>query len=258
MTPGSSNVMSTFSGTIHGFHGVFDGLGHTIKNLTTEKTFFGSIHPGSIIRNIGFTNVKETTVRGFLAGVCAAELNNVYVSYAEDQVKSLALTQDSYNGLVLNNVVVDYTNAMTPTDTGAALSYYGVMEPFGNNKNKLDVNHNFFVVSKMPLMMKLDKNDSDPTGAKWNTIIDGYNQTKKAQDYMDALGSTFPSGLADSKISHTNKSVLRFDEASDMKAYLKEDQEKGKDKTLDLRGFNAEYWTFNPETGELTWNIANN
>lgn len=258
MTPGSSNVMSTFTGNIHGFHGVFDGLGHTIKNLTTEKTFFGSIHPGSIIRNIGFTNVKETTVRGFLAGVCCGELNNVYVSYAENQVKSLALTQDSYNGFVLNNVVVDYTNAMTPTGTGAGLSYYGVMDPFGNNKNKLDVNHNFFVISDMPLMMKLDNNTSDPTGAKWNTIIDGYNQKKSAQDYMDALGSTFPSGLTDTKISHLNKSVLRFDKADDMKNYLKADQDKGADKTLDLSGFNAKYWTFNAETGELTWNIANN
>ena len=258
MSPGSSKVMSTFTGTIHGFHGIFDGLGHTIKNLTTEKTFFGSVHPGSIIRNIGFTNVKETSVRGFLAGVCAAELNNVYVSYAEEQVKSLALTQDSYNGLVLNNVVVDYTNALTPTGTGAGLSYYGVMEPFGNNKATLDVNHNFFVISNMPLMMKLDNNDSDATGAKWNTIIDGYNQKKKAQDYMNALGSTFPSGLADTKISHTNKSVLRFDKADDMKDYLRADQEKGADKTLDLSGFNAKYWTFDAETGALTWNITNN
>lgn len=253
MTPGSSYVMSTFTGTIKGFHGIFDGLGHTIKNLTTEKTFFGSIHPGSIIRNIGFTNVKETTVKGFLAGVCAAELDNVYVSYAENQVQPLALTQDSYNGLVLNNVVVDYTNAMTPTGTGAALSYFGVMEPFGNNKTKLDVNHNFFVISDMPLMMSLGNNTSDPTGAKWNTLIDGYNQTKKAQDYMDALGSTFPDGLTGSKMSHTNKSVLRFDKANDMKAYLKADQEKGADKTLDLSGFNAKFWTFNAETGELTW-----
>ena len=258
MGPESSKVMSTYTGNIHGFHGIFDGLGHTIKNLTTEKTFFGSIHPGSIIRNIGFTNVKETTVRGFLAGVCGGELNNVYVSYAENQVKSLALTQDSYNGFVLNNVVVDYTNALTPTGTGSALSYYGVMEPFGNNKNKLDVNHNFFVISDMPLMMKLDNNTSDATGAKWNTIIDGYNQKKKAQDYMDALGSTFPSGLTDTKISHLNKSVLRFDKVGDMKDYLKEDQAKGENKTLDLSGFNAKFWTFNAETGELTWNIANN
>ena len=249
-------ILSTFTGNIHGFHGIFDGLGHTIKNLTTENTFFGSIHPGSIIRNIGFTNVKETTVRGFLAGVCGGELNNVYVSHAENQVTSLALTQDSANGLVLNNVVVDYTNALTPTGTGAALSYYGVMEPFYNNKNTLNVNHNFFVVSKMPLLMKLDKNDSDPTGAKWSTIIDGYNQTKKAQDYIYALGSTFPSGTPG--VSHTNNSVLRFDKASDMNDYLKADQAPDGKKTLDLSGFNAKFWTFNAETGELTWIIKNN
>ena len=68
-------------------------------------------------------------------------------------------------------------------------------------------------------------------------------------------GTTF----ASNKIGHaTNKSVLRFDKASDMKDYLKADQEKGADKTLDLSGFNAKFWTFNAETGELTWIIKNN
>ena len=75
---------------------------------------------------------------------------------------------------------------------------------------------------------------------------------------MDALGSTFPSGLTDTKISHLNKSVLRFDKVGDMKDYLKEDQAKGENKTLDLSGFNAKFWTFNAETGELTWIIKNN
>ena len=249
-----SNNLSTHTGNIHGFQGIFDGAGHTISNLTTEKTFFGSVHPGSIIRNIGFTNVKETSVKGFLSGVCAAELNNVYVSFAENQEKELALTEDYKNGLVLNNVVLDYTNHVNTVGSGAPLSYRGILNGFGGNYTTLSANNNFFVISDMPMIVEAD------SASTIKRIVDAYNVSAKATEYMENLAQYGFSGtFADSKISHaTNKSVLRFDKASDMKEYLKADQEKGADKTLDLSGFNAKYWTFNTETGELTWNSANN
>ena len=253
-----SNDLSTYTGNIHGFQGIFDGAGHTISNLTTEKTFFGSVHPGSIIRNIAFTNVKETfssekgSVKGFLSGVCAAELNNVYVSFAEGQTNELALTEDYRNGLVLNNVVIDYTNHVNTPGSGTPLSYRGVLNGFGGNANTLSANNNFFVICDMPMIVETNDNSTI------KRIIDAYNVKLTPEKYMEKLakygfsGTTFAIGHAN------NKSVLRFDKASDMKDYLKADQEKGADKTLDLSRFNAKFWTFNAETGELTWNSANN
>ena len=250
---GSTNL-STYTGPINGFQGIFDGAGHTISNLTTEKTFFGSVHPGSIIRNIGFTNVKETTVKGFLSGVCAAELNNVYVSFAEGQTTELALTEDYRNGLVLNNVVIDYTNHLNTVGSDTPLSYRGVLNGFGGNITTLSANNNFFVISDMPMIVETDSNSTI------KRIVDAYNVNLTPAEYMEKLAKYgFLGTFASNKIARaTNKSVLRFDKASDMKDYLKADQEKGADKTLDLSGFNAKFWTFNAETGELTWNSANN
>ena len=247
-----TNDLSTYTGNIHGFQGIFDGAGHTISNLTTEKTFFGSVHPGSIIRNIAFTNVKETTVHGFLSGVCAAELNNVYVSYADNQTKGYALTEDYKNGLVLNNVVIDYTNHAELT--GAAFSYCGVFNGFNGTVGTLNANNNFFVISDIPMIVKTENN------SKCTKVVDTYNNSKlTANDYGNILEKYgFSAPTAQQIARATNESVLRFDKASDMKDYLKADQEKGADKTLDLSGFNAKFWTFNAETGELTWNSANN
>ena len=249
-----SQDLSTYTYNINGFQGIFDGAGHTISNLTTEMTFFGSVHPGSIIRNIAFTNVKETSVKGFLSGVCAAELNNVYVSYAEDQAKELALTEDYKNGLVLNNVVIDYTNHVNTVGSGAGLSYRGVLNGFGGNATTLSKNNNFFVISDMPMIVETD------ASSVYKRIVDAFNVKLNATDYMDNLEQYgFLGTLTDSKIGHaTNKSVLRFDKADDMKEYLKADQAEGGAKTLDLSGFNLKYWTFNAETGALTWGVANN
>ena len=243
-----------YTGWIKGFQGIFDGAGHTIENLTTSNTFFGTINPGSIIKNIGFTNVKETSKRGFLAFDCEAELNNVYVSFAENQPKALALTQDCDNQLILNNVVIDYTNHMNTVESGAALSYRGVFNGFGGNATTLSANNNFFVISDMPMIVETN---SDSTIKR---IVDAYNVKLTPAEYMEKLAKYGFSGtFVANKIGHaTNKSVLRFDKADDMKDYLKADQGKGADKTLDLSGFNAKFWTFNAETGELTWNSANN
>ena len=243
-----------YTGWIKGFQGIFDGAGHTIENLTTSNTFFGTINPGSIIKNIGFTNVKETSKRGFLAFDCEAELNNVYVSFAEGQTTELALTQDYDNQLILNNVVIDYTNHLNTVGSGATLSYRGVLNGFGCNLTTLSANNNFFVISDMPMIVETDSNSTI------KRIVDAYNVKLTPAEYMEKLGKYGFSGtFPDKQISRaTNKSVLRFDKADDMKAYLKADQAPDGKKTLDLSGFNAKFWTFNAETGELTWIIKNN
>ena len=244
-----------YTGWIKGFQGIFDGAGHTIENLKTSNTFFGTINPGSIIKNIGFTNVKETSKRGFLAFDCEAELNNVYVSFAENQEKELALTQDNYNQLILNNVVIDYTNHVNTPGSGTPLSYRGVLNGFGGNANTLSANNNFFVICDMPMIVETN---GDSTIKR---IVDAYNVKLTPEEYMEKLAKYGFSGttFAGNKIGHaTNESVLRFDKASDMKDYLKADQAPDGKKTLKLSGFNAKFWTFNAETGELTWNSANN
>ena len=238
-----------------GFKGTLDGLGHTIKGLRTNKSLFGIMHKNSAVKNIAFVDVKENSIfdsgfkYGFLTNYCAGELNNVYVSFAEDNDRYLALYNSSSSFEKLNNVVIDFTNNGVDTKklTGAAMSYCGVFTGF-MNQNVINSWNNLFVLSNLPLLVETD------SAGNYKRIYDAYNVQLTKNDYISLMT---PYGLISTTFANnpkktTNNSILRFEESNGMATYLKD-----KASSLDMVGFNSEYWSFDATTGALTWKTVN-
>ena len=239
-----------------GFKGTLDGLGHTVKGLRTNKTLLGIMHKNSAVKNIAFVDVKENSTfddsgfkYGFLTNYCAGELNNVYVSFAEDNDRYLALYNSSSSFEKLNNVVIDFTNNGVDTKklTGAAMSYCGVFTGF-MNQNVINSWNNLFVLSNLPLLVETD------SAGNYKRIYDAYNVQLTKNDYISLMT---PYGLTSTTFANnpkktTNNSILRFDQRNGMATYLKD-----KASSLDMAGFNSEYWSFDATTGALTWKTVN-
>ncbi len=76
------------SGANYDFDGIFDGLGHTITNLTIDRAneydvgLFGVISPTGVVRNVGLTggNVHGYDDTGFLAGLSSGTISNAYAT----------------------------------------------------------------------------------------------------------------------------------------------------------------------------------
>lgn len=238
-----------------GFKGTLDGLGYTIKGLRTNKTLFGIMDKGSVVKNIAFVDVKENSVfdsgfkYGFLTSYCAGELNNVYVSFAEDNDRYLALYNASNPNAILNNVVIDFTNngLNTKKMTGAGLSYCGVFSGF-MNQNTINSWNNLFVVANTPIMVETY------SSGNYRRIYDAYNVNLTKEDYvalMTPYGCTSTS-FENNPRKTTNNSILRFTQSNEMTMYLKNNSS-----SLDMNGFNSKYWNFDSATGELSWKTAN-
>ena len=92
------------AGGTDGFHGVFDGLGHTIKKLTIKPPdemnigLFSIIAGGGVVRNIGLVDatVKRTSelegesdTLGILAGINAGTIYNSYATGTADGLNNV-------------------------------------------------------------------------------------------------------------------------------------------------------------------------
>lgn len=114
-------------GKTGGFRGVFDGQGHTIKNLTISQgndSFAGQIAEGGVFKNVVFTGAKITTNWG--AGLVSVggigTIENVYAEITEMQPgngnadkNGIFYAQDSMSGARVNNCIAVF-NCTTPTD----------------------------------------------------------------------------------------------------------------------------------------------
>ena len=239
-----------------GFKGTLDGLGHTVKGLRTNKSLFGIMHKNSAVKNIAFVDVKENSTfdssgfkYGFLTNYCAGELNNLYVSFAEDNDRYLALYHKSSSFEKLNNVVIDFTNNGVDTKkmTGASMSYCGVFTGF-MDQNVINSWNNLFVLSNLPLLVETD------SAGNYRRIYDAYNVDLTKDDYVALMT---PYGLISTTFANnpkkaTNNSILRFEQSNGMDTYLKDNAS-----SLDMAGFNSEYWIFDATTGALTWKTVN-
>ena len=238
-----------------GFKGTLDGLGHTVKGLRTNKTLLGIMHKNSAVKNIAFVDVKENSTfdsgfkYGFLTNYCAGELNNVYVSFAEDNDRYLALYNKSSSFEKLNNVVIDFTNNGVDTKklTGAGMSYCGVFTGF-MSQSVINSWNNLFVISNLPMLVETDGSGN------YKRIYDAYNVNLTKDDYVALMT---PYGLTSTTFKYnpnkaTNNSILRFEQSNGMATYLKD-----KASSLDMAGFNSEYWSFDATTGALTWKTVN-
>ena len=114
-------------GKTGGFRGIFDGQGHTIKNLTISQgndSFAGQIAEGGVFKNVVFTGAKITTNWG--AGLVSVggigTIENVYAEITEMQPgnnnadkNGVFYAQDSMSGGKVNNCIAVF-NCTTPTD----------------------------------------------------------------------------------------------------------------------------------------------
>jgi hypothetical protein len=107
-----------------GFKGTFDGNGHTISNLTTDRQgLFGLLLEGSVVKNVGLIEVGANDGSSALAEYAiGATVSNVYFNntntYGGFIKSSNAAGASAYGGYVvnnatsINNVVLVYNNAI--------------------------------------------------------------------------------------------------------------------------------------------------
>ncbi|HEY6643209.1 YDG domain-containing protein [Povalibacter sp.] len=115
------------------FTGVFDGLGHTIANLTiyrpssTNVGLFGLTDIGSLIRNVGLigNSVTGSMDVGALVGNNSASISNAYAS------GSVASTYDNLGGLVGSNFGSINNSYASGSVTGVRGEYTGVQSAGG-------------------------------------------------------------------------------------------------------------------------------
>lgn len=93
-----------------GFSGTFDGCGYVIDGLVANvakdhATFIGEMKPGSVLKNIGFTNVSMSGIT-LLTRTTNGTISNIYVQYKKIAVTS-GQTILARDNAVVQNVFVD-------------------------------------------------------------------------------------------------------------------------------------------------------
>ena len=127
------------------------------------------------------------------------------------------------------------------------MSYCGVFTGF-MNQNVINSWNNLFVLSNLPLLVETD------SAGNYRRIYDAYNVDLTKDDYVALMT---PYGLISTTFANnpkkaTNNSILRFEQSNGMATYLKNNA-----LTLDMSGFNSEYWSFDATTGALAWKTVN-
>lgn len=124
---GTGSGFSPVGSPILAFAGRFDGLGHTISNLTINRPatadvgLFGIMGEGSAIQNVGIVggSVSGSSVVGGLVGACY--YCNIHNSYATDNVT--ASSNGGVGGLVGNNTGGTISNSYATGNVGGVGSW---------------------------------------------------------------------------------------------------------------------------------------
>ena len=150
--------------TNFGFKGVFDGQGHTIKNLTINRGgIFNIIGTGAVIKNVGFENVKTMSPlatgedRFVLASfINNAVIENVYIHLNEvgGSNANALLTHDVSLQTIIRNCLFIVDNTSGPNDRNVG---YGAFTSFSTSFESLPGNNddflkNCYFVANMPLI----------------------------------------------------------------------------------------------------------
>jgi len=153
LTNGYINFIPIGNATTN-FTGVFDGLGHQVKNLKiTEQSatlgvkvgFFGSVNNASIT-NIGLTNVAVSSVNGYYIGSLmggnnnadSTILNNIFTSGSVSGGQRYAYI-GGVAGMMTGGSASNIASASTETNTNAITTNYTVGGIFGLNQNNSKV-----------------------------------------------------------------------------------------------------------------------
>ena len=105
------------------FRGVFDGKGHTIKNLTIPENGSllgnGGDSFGCTVKNIALVNLNATRAYYFFTESGGAEagfvMDNVYIKLSEDTIHPRGLTGYAGNGNSYKNILIEYTGKNADT-----------------------------------------------------------------------------------------------------------------------------------------------
>lgn len=101
------------------FSGVFDGKGHTIKNLTIAegKGLFGSVGATTVIQNLGLDNLNAT--RAYYISADSPEngltLSNIYVNVNSSTEQPRGLVNYAGSANTFTNILIEYTGANANT-----------------------------------------------------------------------------------------------------------------------------------------------
>ena len=90
---GRGLTVGIINGRQYGFTGTFDGNGYTIDNFTQSSkygAFIGQLMSLGEIKNISFTNAKQTEIGGFVVSSGCGIVHDIYVHFAPDGRKTLA------------------------------------------------------------------------------------------------------------------------------------------------------------------------
>ena len=242
-----------------GFMGVFDGNGHTINGLTAKSNGIFGTMTDSLVKNVGFTNVKLT---GYYCGLFAhlvstvdnndnitAEFVNVYVhvesvTYGSGGGGVLA-ANDSNPRIKLTNVVIDYQSFDT-ADGSADMNRLnnkkavsGVV-PYGFNPGTYKQFVNVFLISKAPINVK-----AAAYHVPYNKVsVDEFDNVtindEFAQQIADIYGITV-------NANNVAKGIKAYDDFAAMSADAANNAEI-------LATYNSEYWVV--KNGIPQWKTA--
>lgn len=122
----------------HGFDGVFDGRGHTIKNIkfnrenisvgtqnsrTVKTGLFGALAFGGVVKNVNLTGVTlEATWAATIGSALFGKLENVSIEVVSMNASSDVISIYAYAGSEMHDTVVwlNLTTELTATNDGGA------------------------------------------------------------------------------------------------------------------------------------------
>lgn len=228
------NSTSADSNSTDGFVGVFDGLGHTIKNFCPESGgqtfndygkdigngFISNLKAPGTLKNICFTDVRFNFTKTSIIGQGNGTLENVYIQILKFEGKAFITPLFVYNGYsgavpTIKNTVIDYckyNNVAASIPDGRSNTSFAL----GGNKNAEFPNlENFFVLTntstcntKVPKWfgfcfgMKTEANYTQygreaASASSYDLITYSEFTTKyKDKEYLFSLGSSnYDSGL---------------------------------------------------------------
>ena len=117
------------------FTGTFDGLGHTISNLTLNRPtesnigLFGSIQSGAAVRNLGLIggSISGLSQVGALAGENKGTISNSYATVNINGIGSVGGLVGSNGGTISNSYATGNINDITRVDVGVISSIGGLV-----------------------------------------------------------------------------------------------------------------------------------
>lgn len=116
----ATGYVLSYKNTAVTFSGIFDGKGHTIKNLTIKENngLFGKVTGTTMIKNLGLDNLTAT--RAFYVSHDSPEtglsVSNLYVRLSENTQQPRGLMSYAGSGNTLKNIFIEYTGKNADTN----------------------------------------------------------------------------------------------------------------------------------------------